>query len=105
LAFKIALAFSLQTQEKRVGIDFRTRDEFEATLDWTPPSLYIVRSRMEDMLAIEKAIPETHINDDAFAQELDLPIFGALEAGQRCLYAEFRQTGEAEYCRSVFLEG
>ena len=104
LSVKIALAFSLQAHEGRVGVDFRTRDEFEKMLDWTPPSLYIVRSRIEDALAILKAVQQTDISDDAFVQELDFHPFGTLETGQRCLYAEFRRMGEPEDGRTVFLE-
>lgn len=43
--------------------------------------------------------------EDAVVQELDLNLFGKPETGQRCFYAEFRRTEEAESRRSVFLRG
>jgi hypothetical protein len=102
---ELALGFSLHAEDKKLGITFKTPEEFTKILDWTPPSLYLLGAGTERRLEIEKAVTEGHLYDDAVVEDLDLDLFGMLEAGQQCFYMEFRRTEDAEYCRSVFLQG
>jgi hypothetical protein len=105
LRVEVVLGFSLQADDKRIGINFKTREEFAKWLDWTPPSLYLFEARIEHGLENERAIREGHLYDDAVVEELNLNLFGTLEQGQRYFYMEFRRKEEAQYCRSVFLRG
>ncbi|MGH9806923.1 MAG: hypothetical protein ACRD9W_06630, partial [Terriglobia bacterium] len=41
LPVNVALGFSLQAADKKIGIDLKTKDELTARLNWTPPSLYL----------------------------------------------------------------
>jgi hypothetical protein len=41
LALIVALAYSLESGEAPRSMNFRAPDEFQAQLDWSPPSLYL----------------------------------------------------------------
>jgi hypothetical protein len=96
LALIVALAYSLESGEALRGMNFRTPDEFQAQLDWSPPSLYLF-----------------HPNHDPWNQsgaEVVKPIdvttlFGNTLDAKGCYYMEFRQAGSTEYSRSVFVAG
>jgi hypothetical protein len=106
LPVEVVLGFSLQSDDKKIGVDFKTLNEFTKRLDWTPPSLYLFGAGIDHISQNEKAVKEGFVCADAEVRELDdLSIFGALETGQRCLYMEFKRTGQADYCRSVLLQG
>jgi hypothetical protein len=105
LPVEVVLGFSLQSNGRKIGVDFETLDEFTHQLDWTPPSIYLVRPGIDPALVNEKAIKEGQVGSDAVVIELDnLNIFGASETAQRCFYTEFKQKGQTDYCRSVFLQ-
>jgi len=105
LPVQVVLGFSLQSEDKKIGVDFTTQEEFAKRLNWTPPSLYLLKAATDHTVENEKAIKEGHVCGDAEVKELDMNLFSALETGQRCFYTEFRRTDDAEYCRSVFLQG
>ena len=89
-----ALALSLVSGERRRGVTFKTPNELQAELDWSPPSLYLFHREREPW-----------IQPGAGAIPLDaVAVFHAPEA-RDCYYMEFKQTGSAEYSRSVFLPG
>ncbi len=105
LPVQVVLGFSLQAEDKKIGIDFTTQEDFAKRLDWTPPSLYLFKAETDHSLENEKAIKEGRVSEDAEVKELDMNLFGAPETRQRCFYTEFRRTDDTEYCRSVFLQG
>lgn len=94
LPFTVGLGFSLESGHQRGGIDFQTKEELFARLDWSPPSLYLFRRGTE---------PHAQ-TADATVEELDATILGA-ESVLGCCYLEFRAGGAGEYYRSVFAEG
>jgi hypothetical protein len=107
----IALAFSLVGASQPLGLDFQTRDQFEAQLNPSPPSLYLFKSGEEPWSTVSR-------RDDPATQMLVLreiewkAIFGdvdvvkrSLYVVKRSLYMEFRQKPLEEYARSVFLVG
>ena len=96
LPFAVALAFSLRSDNRPLGVDFRTRTELDERLNWSPPSLYLFRRGEE---------PRTRVANGDAAQDLTPSIFGTLEAGLSCYFWEFLPQGAEEYCRSVSLEG
>jgi hypothetical protein len=105
LPFKVVLGFSLRAIGKKIGVDFRTQDQFDDCLNSTPPSLYL-RPRTDYKLEHERAIKEGIVDADAVVADLDdMNVLSPLEAGTRCLYLEFKRAGDTEYCRSVLLEG
>jgi len=106
LPVEVVLGFSLQADDKKIGVDFKTLDEFAKRLNWSPPSLYLFGAGIDQTLENERAIKAGHVCADAVVEELDEPnIFGTLETGQCRLYTEFKRTGDTEYCRSVLLQG
>src|SRR5712691_3493057 len=65
LPVEVVLGFSLQADDKKMGVDFKTLDEFEKRMDWTPPSLYLFGAGIDHTLENEKAIKEGHVCADA----------------------------------------
>jgi hypothetical protein len=92
LPFAFALAFSLNSGDRPLGVDFRTRPVLDARPN--PLSLYLFHRAEESSAQIAPG--------DA-AQ--DLTIFGISESRLGCYYLEFRQEGADEYSRSVFVDG
>lgn len=41
---KIALGFSLKSEEKKLGVNFKNENDLAAELDCAPPSIYYIRS-------------------------------------------------------------
>jgi hypothetical protein len=97
---KVELAFSLKTNDRRTGADFDTLEQFALRLDWTPPSLYLFRTGGEHGLANKNQACENML-----IEELNLNLFGVLKIGERCFYLEFDRGKEAEFYRSVVLQG
>jgi len=94
----VALAFSLQSTLQRKGVDFTTKEELEARLDRTPPSLYIFHRGKEPWIRAEAEGVMT-------VKKIDVSIFGPSLGPKECFYMEFKQPEEDEYYRSVFLAG
>jgi hypothetical protein len=94
MPFSVGLGFSLVSRETVMGINFQTKEEFRAQLDWSPPSLYLFHQGDE---------PRTQ-SESANVQLLDPSILGVADRA-RLYYLEFRQDGASEYYRSVFIEG
>jgi hypothetical protein len=96
LPFGVGLGFSLESGNQARGIDFQTREEPYARLDWSPPSLHLFRRGAEPHTQVAPA--------DGTVQPLDPATLGA-QRDVRCYYLEFKQPGSTEFCRSVFVEG
>lgn len=96
LPFTVALAFSLVSGDELRDIDFRTREELEARLDWAPPSLYLFHRGEE---------PRNKMAPGNLAQDLNPSIFAIQGPEVVCYYLEFLQRDADEYCRSVCVEG
>lgn len=96
LPFTVGLGFSLVSGSQPIGIDFRTPEEFRVKLDWLPPSLYLFHRGQEPDKQVSSA--------EGIVRDLSPSVIGA-ERSARCYYLEFRDTGAAEYSRSVFVEG
>jgi len=96
LPFTVALAFSLRSGSRPLGIDFWTRNELEERLDSSPPSLYLFHRGGE---------PRNKMAPGNLAQDLNPSMFGIQGAEVGRYYLEFLQQDDDEYRRSVFIEG
>jgi hypothetical protein len=94
IGFSVVLAFSLKTSEKPIGIDFHSKEQFEARFNRTPPSLYLFKPGSE---------PWTQTK--AVAQQIPPAIFGGLADGEDCWYLQFKYDDSEGYSRSVFVTG
>lgn len=93
----VVLAFSLKSDERPTGINFHSAEEFQRELDVTPPSLYLLRQRMEFW---------TQPAEQATIKTLDpRTLLGADSAVKGCVYMEFRPGSSEDYTRSLFLFG
>lgn len=90
----IVLAFSLQSTLQRKGVDFNSTGELEERLDHTPPSLYIFPRGKEPWIQFAEGVT---------IKKIDVNIFGSSLKPKECFYMEFKEAGEDEYYRSVFL--
>ena len=96
LALTVALAYSLESGEELLGVNFRTPDEFHAQLDWSPPSLYLFDFGRE---------PWSQSGEEV-AKPIDVNILFATSLNAKaCYYMEFKQPDSIEYSRSVFVTG
>lgn len=96
LPFTVCLGFSLVATEQACGIDFQTRQDLLAKLDWSPPSLYLFdRGKEPDRQTVLAG---------GTVQALDPAVYGA-QAGERCYYLESKPQDDDEFRRSVFVEG
>lgn len=94
LAMKVVLAYSLESGEQPMGIDFEIARELQAKLDWSPPSLYLFRIGSEPWTG----------SGEAIATRLDAPrLFGTEVQTRDCYYLEFKQEDVSEYGRTLFL--
>ncbi len=96
LPFTVGLGFSLESGSRPIGIDFHAPEEFCERLDWSPPSLYLFHRGEEPDKQVSPA--------NGVVRDLSPAVLGA-EGSARCYYLEFRQEGDDEYRRSVFIEG
>lgn len=102
----VALAFSLRSGREPLGVNFRTREEFVAQFDWSPPSLYLLRPGWEPW---RDNAPRWNISKPGKAPEwnrLDCnELFGDSVRCQGCNYLEFRDASSDEYSRTVYVAG
>ena len=98
LEFSVVMVFSLKVSKEPTGIDFYTRDEFEAQLDQSPPSLYLFQRGREPWTAIKDGV-----SDDLFVQKMSTKIFGSLATRTDCWYMQFKHNSVNGYSRSVFV--
>lgn len=103
-ACSLVLGFSLQSCERPIGINFRTRKEFESELDWSPPSIYLFPPGQEPWVHGENANVKTGASD-MVVEKIDPAIFGTSVQTKGCFYLEFRNAGASEYSRSVLVAG
>ena len=91
----VVLALSLQSMSQNTGVDFANAGELEKELGHTPPSLYIFPRGKEPWTQRKRK--------DVTVTKIDSSIFGPTLGPKRCFYMEFREPGEDEYYRSLFL--
>ena len=96
LPFTVGLSFSLASDRRALGVDFRTQRELEGRLNWSPPSLHLFQRGEE---------PRSQMALGDSVQDLNSSIFALQGAGVVCYYLEFLQKDAEECCRSVFIEG
>src|SRR5581483_1770754 len=91
----VVLALSLQSTPQRKRVDFTSEGELEERLGHTPPSLYIFPEGKEPWFQQGPA--------DVTLKKIDTGIFDPSLRPKQCFYMEFKETGEDDYQRSVFL--
>jgi hypothetical protein len=96
-AFTVALALSLVSATRRLGVTFNTRIEIEEELDKTPPSLYLFRPSEQPWLRLG-----ANKND---VVTLDSSLFGTSIRATSCFYLEFKNTLDDQYARTIFVMG
>jgi hypothetical protein len=99
----IYVAFSLESADTRLGLDFQTRAELQQRLDHSPPSLCLFEPGEAPWDEVELAKRERLILDDAIVHFLDPAILGNPAPLAHCHYVEFKRVREQNYCRNVFL--
>lgn len=99
---RVALAFSLVTDERETGVDFHSGSDLSQRLSATPPSIYLLWRGMEFWVrneAADKTDPGLFVTRALDAAAL----FGESFAEAECHYLEFRRDEGHEFSRSVFL--
>jgi len=92
--FTVALAFSLETGEGPLGLNFGDLPSLEAQFDVSPPSLYLFHRGEEPW-----ARPGTGF------VEVSIDPFPSIPKAHRVLFTEFVQEESGAYARSIFLAG
>jgi hypothetical protein len=82
----VALAFSLESDERLRGVDFVSLDEFKTQLNWSPPSLYLFRRGCE---------PWTEIEGEPVLLD-SVRLFEVRLEATVCYYIEFKQPDSSE---------
>jgi hypothetical protein len=100
----VALAFSLRSKSKAVGVDFQTSAALERSLDSSPPSLYLFHAGREPWRLI---VPEAEpLPLNFFLTRTDAErLLGEKAAGLNGYLLEFRRSTGDEFHRSLFLVG
>jgi hypothetical protein len=96
LRFTVALAFSLESEDRPSGVDFQTRTDLQARLNWSPPSLYLFHQGEE---------PRSQIAPGDAVRDLSPSILGTPDGSVGCYYLEYKQRDTDERYRTVFIEG
>jgi len=95
-ALSVVLAFSLQSGESPLGVNFNNAEELRHNFHVTPPSLYLLRPGTEFW---------TQQAEQVAVQNLDpLQLFTASSV-RKCIFMEFKRHGSEDYTRSLFLVG
>ncbi len=92
--FTVALAFSLETGNGPLGVNFADLPGLESQFDVSPPSLYLFHRGDEP-----SARPGTGF------VEVATDLFPLIPEAHRVLFAEFVQEESGAYARSIFLAG
>jgi hypothetical protein len=95
LPFTVGLGFSLESANRPIGVDFQSPEEFYEKIDWSPPSLYVFHRGEE---------PDKQVRSTDAVRYLN-PVVLGVEGSARCYHLEFRQQGDDDYHRSVFVDG
>jgi len=93
----VVLAISLQSAQRETGIDFASVGELERKLSRTPPSLYMFPRGKEPWMQ-----PST---ESVSIRKTNVDIFDPFLRPKECFYMEFKEEGENDYYRSLFLTG
>ena len=97
LSLTVALAYSLESGEEPRGMNFGTSDEFQAQLDWSPPSIYLFHPDRE---------PWMIQTGGEIVRPIDArTVLGTAMEPKGCYYMEFKPPDSVEYSRSVFVAG
>jgi hypothetical protein len=103
LGVDIALTFSLRSGERPRGVDFRDSVTFQAELDWSPPSLYLLKPGKEPYS--HRALEQSPTPVDMVSKRLDPVRFGFAEPVKACYFMEFKSMDSPEYARTVVFVG
>jgi|SRR5262249_3857028 len=102
LRFTVVVGFSLKGSVKQKGVDFRTRAQFEARLNQTPPSLYLFGLGKEPWT--QAIIPGTSTStQNLVVERIESSRLGKVPSLKDCWYFEFMHGDAEKYCRSVFV--
>jgi hypothetical protein len=104
LSADVALAFSLRSGAKPLGVNFRSAAGLQAQFDWSPPSLYLI-GRGEEPWAHGMTAPGAEPPAGLSVTKLEPKRIGMLDPVRFCGVMEFRQAGSAEFCRTLLLAG
>ena len=103
LNVRVALAFSLASGDKPLGLNFRTKEDLVRQFDWSPPSLYCFEPGKEPWG--ETALARGGALNNRYAFEtIDCKCVLGVSLQGSCHYLEFKQTSR-EYSRTVFITG
>ena|SRR5271157_2556122 len=101
----VVLAFALESDVQPQGITFHNREELEKAFCSTPPSLYLFRPGGEFWTQVEDS-KGGKVNDDLVIKTLIASeLFGEMPENIKCIYMEYKRTGDEEYSRDIFLAG
>lgn len=94
----VAVAFSLRSADRPIGVTFETTKALVGEFDWSPPSLYLFEVRQEPWKALFARMP------NVFRKDLEpLKLLDAVVRAKTRHYVEFKQPEDAKYSRTVFL--
>src|SRR5258708_14843104 len=100
ISFPIVVAFSLKPSDRHVGVDFSTREQFEARLSRTPPSLYLFEAEREPWAQSRVAGSPAR---DLIVEHVNPLIFSEFSGLNECWSIEFKHEDVEGYGRSVFV--
>jgi hypothetical protein len=102
----VSLTFSLKSDSKPRGVTFASPLDFQAELDWSPPSLYLFCTGKEPWTEAELNSDRKSLRGGPILIPLDPAMFlGTPVNASASYYLEFLPDASAEYSRSVFLAG
>jgi hypothetical protein len=104
LPLTLTVAFSLKSQKEFGGVNFQSREQFIECLDWSPPSLYLLRPGEEPWLTVIRSVQQGLVKPGAFVEGLPTNLLGLCPEISRCFYMEFQSADGAEDSRTVLFE-
>lgn len=103
LPVDIALVFSLVAATDPLGVNFSDAASFQRELDWSPPSLYVLKKGV--MPWSQGAPAKAEVASEVSTKSIDPGMFGALAASLKGFFMEFKTPDSIEYSRTVHLIG
>ena len=101
----IVLAFALVSESHPLGVTFRNLAELEEAFSSTPPSLYLFRAGGEFWTQAEESRGKRVDHDLVIKTLAPSEFFGKMPETVKCIFMEYRRTGNEEYSRDVYLTG
>jgi hypothetical protein len=107
LSMTVAIVFSLQSGEERLGMNFRTLQGLADCLDWSPPSLYLFPQGNEPWLSNESLDERASNNEDSDVlwHTVDWRTLFGVELKGVGYFIEFKPPQVAEYSRTILVAG